>query len=113
METVGIVLNIDQSRVDEFLQGFREHELPIWQDYVSRGVMLHASLSRMDISTAPVSGAIQFLVSVTFADGQGHHLHDSDPRFQAWNQIADAFQVASPIVTGGEVVLRAGAVYSE
>jgi hypothetical protein len=62
----------------------------------------------MDISTVSNEGAVQYLISVTFADGEGHHLHDSDPRFRVWNEMADAFQVASPIVTGGEIVVSAG-----
>lgn len=33
MEAVGIVLNIDAGKVAEFERGFREHELPIWEDY--------------------------------------------------------------------------------
>ncbi|MGI8517881.1 MAG: hypothetical protein ACR2ME_06015 [Acidimicrobiia bacterium] len=70
--------------------------------------MLHASLTRMDISTRPIKGAVQYLISVSFADGDGHHVHDADPRFQAWNEIADTFQVEAPIVTGGEIVLSAG-----
>ena len=108
MEAVGIVLSIDQDRVEEFEQGFRQHELPIWEDYVSRGIMLHASLTKMDISTQPVKGAVQYLISVAFATSEGHHLHDADPRFKVWNEMADAFQVASPIVTGGEIIIAAG-----
>jgi hypothetical protein len=108
VEAVGIVLNIDRNQVDEFEAGFRQHELPIWEDYVSRGIMLHASLTRMDITTQPVKGAVQYLISVAFADGEGHHIHDSDPRFRAWNEMADAFQIADPFVSGGETVISAG-----
>jgi hypothetical protein len=108
VDAVGIVLNVDRDRVEEFEAGFREHELPIWDDYVSRGIMLHASLSRMDITTRPVEGAVQYLISVAFVDGEGHHIHDSDPRFQAWNEIADTFQVAEPFVSGGNIVISAG-----
>lgn len=108
MEAVGIVLNIGRDHVADFERGFREHELPIWEDYVGRGIMLHASLTKMDISTQRVEGAVQYLISVAFADGEGHHIHDADPRFQAWNEMADAFQIAAPIVTGGEVIISAG-----
>ena len=108
MEAVGIVLNIGTDHVAEFESGFRRYELPIWEDFVERGIMLHASLTKMDISTQPVEGAVQYLISVAFADEEGHHLHDSDPRFQAWNEMADAFQVAPPIVTGGAVITSAG-----
>ena len=108
MEAVGIVLNVGRDHVEDFEAGFREHEVPIWEDYVSRGIMLHASLTKMDISTQPVNGAVQYLISVAFATGEGHHLHDADPRFRTWNQIADTFQVAPPIVTGGEIIISAG-----
>ncbi|MGQ0848550.1 MAG: hypothetical protein ACT4OP_05440 [Actinomycetota bacterium] len=108
MEAVGIVLNIDRDQVEEFERGFREHELPIWEDFVGRGIMLHASLTRMDISTVSINGAVQYLISVAFADGEGHHLHDADPRFRAWNEMAEAFQIAPPIVTGGVIVISAG-----
>jgi hypothetical protein len=47
---------------------------------------------------------------VTFADDQGHHPHDDDPRFREWNEIADEFQVWPPFVTGGEIVISAGIV---
>jgi hypothetical protein len=108
VETIGIVLNIDADRTDEFEVAFRQHELPIWEDYVASGVMLHASLARLDISTQPVKGAVQYLINVAFADERGHHLHDDDPRFQAWNEMADTFQVEKPMVTGGAVVVSAG-----
>jgi hypothetical protein len=42
-----------------------------------------------------------------FATGEGHHLHDSDPRFNAWNERADAFQIADPLAFGGTTVVTA------
>ncbi len=108
MEAVGIVLNISRDHIEDFESGFRQHELPIWEDYVSRGIMLNASLTKMDISTLPVDGAVQYLISVAFATGEGHHIHDDDPRFQAWNEIAAAYHAAPPIVTGGEIIVSAG-----
>jgi hypothetical protein len=108
MEAVGIVLNIGVDHVEEFENGFRQHELPVWEEYVARGIMLHASLTKMDIATQPVAGAVQYLISVAFADGEGHHLHDSDPRFRAWNELADAYQIAPPYVNGGAIIISAG-----
>jgi hypothetical protein len=108
MEAVGIVLNVGRDRVAEFESGFRQHELPIWEDFMGRDIMLHASLTKMDISSQPVAGGVQYLISVVFVDGEGHHLHDADPRFQAWIEIAEEFQVAPPMVTGGEIILSVG-----
>ena len=108
MESVGIVLNIYSEKADEFEQAFRENELPTWQDFFGRSRMLVATLNRMDISTRKVDGAVQYLLVVVFPDDQGHHEHDNDPRFQAWNEKADVYQIAQPFVFGGEAVVSVG-----
>lgn len=108
METIAVVLSVGKDQVAAFEQGFRDHELPIWQDFLGRGVMLSASLSKLDISSRSVKGAIQYLIVVVFATGEGHHEHDNDPRFAAWNEMADAYQVGEPLAFGGETILRVG-----
>lgn len=108
METIGIVLNVGTDSVDAFERGFREHELPIWQDFQARGVLLMATLTRLDISTKPAKGAVQYLIAVVFAGPEGHHLHDGDPRFEAWNKLAEAYQIAEPYVFGGDTIVNAG-----
>jgi hypothetical protein len=106
METIGIVLSVGADHVEAFETGFRTHELPVWQDLRSRGLLQTASLNRLDISSRPVAGSIQYLVVVVFATDEGHHVHDSHPGFQAWNEIADAYQVGEPLAFGGETILR-------
>jgi len=108
METVAIVLSVGNDKVDEFEAGFRAQEVPIWEDFRDRGVLLRASLNRLDISSNQVADATQYLIVVTFAGSEGHHLHDRDPRFDAWNRQADAYQVAEPLAFGGETVLAVG-----
>ena len=106
METIAVVLNVKPDKVAEFEAGFREHELPIWQDFHARGVLVRAALSRMEISSQPVAGATQYLIVAVFADGEGHHLHDNDPRFNAWNKIADAYQIGDGMAFGGETLIH-------
>ena len=108
METIGIVLNVGKGQVAEFERGFREMEAPIWADLHARGVLVGATLSRLDISTQARDGAAQYLVVAIFATDEGHHLHDGDPRFEAWNKRADAYQVAEPLVFGGATIVSAG-----
>ena len=43
-------------------------------------------------------------MSVIFASGEGHHAHDAHPGFEAWNAIADTYQVGRPMAFGGETV---------
>ncbi|TMB83015.1 MAG: hypothetical protein E6J39_07520 [Chloroflexi bacterium] len=109
METVAIVLSVGEDRVDEFEQGFREHELPVWQDLSGRGVLVRASLSRLAITFQRTPDATEYLVIAVFADSEGHHQHDSHPGFQAWNTLADAYQVREPLAFGGETILRVDA----
>lgn len=108
MQTVGIVLNVGSSDADEFERGFREMEAPIWEDLLARGVLIMATLTRLDISTKTSAGAIQYLVVAIFATDEGHHEHDNDPRFEAWNTRADAYQIEAPFVFGGETIVSAG-----
>jgi hypothetical protein len=105
MQTVGIVLNISTDQVEAFERGFREMEAPIWADLRARGLLTMATLTKLDISTKSVDGATQYLVVAIFASDAGHHEHDGDPRFEAWNKRADAYQVAEPFVFGGDTIV--------
>jgi hypothetical protein len=108
METIAVVLSVKPDQVEAFEAGFREHELPIWEDYKDRGILLMASISKMDISSVKRGDAVQYLIAVVFADGEGHHLHDNDPRFNAWNRMADAYQVGDGMAFGGETLICVG-----
>ena len=106
METVAVVLSVGRDRVDEFEAGFREHELPVWRDLEERGLLVMAMLNRLDISSRPVNGATQYLVVATFSTGEGHHAHDNHPGFEAWNAIADTYQVGEALAFGGETIVQ-------
>jgi hypothetical protein len=106
METIAVVLSVGTDHVAKFEQGFKDQELPIWQDLHARGVLTRASLSRLDISSRGVDGATQYLVVAVFATGEGHHEHDIDPRFAAWNTQADTYQISGALAFGGETIVH-------
>jgi quinol monooxygenase YgiN len=108
MQTIGIVLNVGTDQVEAFERGFREMEAPIWADLHAQGLLTMATLTKLDISTKAVDGAAQYLVVAIFASDDGHHAHDGDPRFEAWNKRADAYQVAEPFVFGGDTIVSEG-----
>lgn len=108
MQTIGIVLNVGPDQAEAFERGFREMEAPIWSDLRARGLLTMATLTKLDISTKSVEGATQYLVVAIFASDEGHHAHDGDPRFEAWNKRADAYQVAEPFVFGGDTIVSEG-----
>ena len=102
MQTIGIVLNVRGDRSEDFERRFQAQEEPLWQDLAARGLLMQAALSRLDISTLKVDGAVQYLVVAIFATDEGHHAHDGDPRFEAWNREAEEYQIAEPYVFGGD-----------
>ena len=108
METVAVILNVKDEHVAAFEAGFREHELPVWNDLRDRGLLERATLNRLDISSRPVAGTTQYMVSVIFTSGEGHHVHDGHPGFAAWNAIADTYQSGEPLAFGGETVIDLG-----
>jgi hypothetical protein len=108
MQTIGIVLNVGTDQAEDFESGFREQEAPIWADLHARGLLVMATLTKLDITTVGVDGAVQYLVVAIFATDEGHHAHDGDPRFEAWNQRADTFQIAKPFVFGGDTIVSEG-----
>jgi quinol monooxygenase YgiN len=109
VHTASIVLNIAEDKADEFEAGFREFELPTHKDLYERGLLVMSILARADeISTQRVKGARQYLVVAVFESDEGHTAHDNDPRFQAWNEKADAYQVTGPFVFGGNSIVNVG-----
>jgi hypothetical protein len=104
VETIAVVLSVGKEQREAFERGFAEHELAVWQDLLSRGSLLRATLSRLDISSQPVDGAIQYLVVAVFATGAGHEQHDEHPGFKAWNKLADTYQVGPALAFGGETI---------
>ena len=77
----------------------------MWDDLAGRGLLLSASLSRLEISSSPADGAHQYLIVAVFATGEGHHEHDHHPGFEAWNREADTYQVAAALAFGGETIV--------
>jgi hypothetical protein len=105
METIAIVLSVGTDQVEAFEAGFRAKEVPVWDDLAGRGVLLSASLSKLEISSRPAAGAQQYLVVAVFGTGEGHHEHDNHPGFEAWNREADTYQVADAMAFGGETIV--------
>lgn len=109
MHCASIVLNIAQEQAEEFERGFQEMELPTHRDLHERGLLVMSALSRVnDISTNPVKGAVQYLVIAIFNGHEGHTAHDNDPRFKAWNELADTYQIKGPFVFGGDSIVTQG-----
>lgn len=107
MHTVSVILYVAEDKTEEFEDGFREHEYPVWEDLVSKGKMIRASLQRLEIESVEVEGAVEYMVVAVFP-GHDHDAHDDHPAFKKWNRIAERYQVAEPLAFGGETIVGIG-----
>lgn len=105
-ESNAIILRIRENDAEEFERLFREHEFPIWEDFKARGVLVSASLTRVEFGTHETPGIRNYAVVAVFHGMEGHHEHDSDPRFKAWDEMAERFQIEDPLVFGGTRILE-------
>ena len=108
MQTIGIVLNVgDRSGggVRERVPGAGGADLGRPPRPRAAG---HGDADEARHHDRGVDGAVQYLVVAIFATDEGHHAHDNDPRFEAWNKRADTFQIAAPYVFGGDTIVNVG-----
>ena len=106
-EVAVLVIRIRKDQAAEYEQLFEKDELPRWRDYVERGLFKSARIFRSAFGTHEEDGIANYVIVVE-SEGEGHHEHDNDPGFQAFNKRADAFQPEDPFVFGGEPLFSAG-----
>ena len=109
MQTIGIVLNVGADQAEEFENGLpraggADLGRPPRPRAAGHG---HADEARHHDRRRRRRGAVPRRVAI-FATDEGHHAHDDDPRFEAWNKRADTFQIAAPYVFGGDTIVNVG-----
>ena len=94
METIAVVLSVGKDQVAAFERASETTSCRSGRTSRPRGDAARVPVEAGHL-LALGEGAIQYLIVVVFATGEGHHQHDNDPRFAAWNEMADAYQVGS------------------
>ena len=107
-EATAIVLHVDRDRAAEFEALFAREELPIWDDFVSRGRFLQATLVRAAGGNQRQDGIQDYILYVLAAEGSAHGEHDDDRRFNAFLEKARLLQPQPPLVWYGEKVFERG-----
>ena len=51
---------------------------------------------------------VKYVIVVEVPSMAEHHEHDSDPEFQEFDRLADAFQPEGPLVFGGDLIHSVG-----
>ena len=106
-EMAVLVIRIRKDQAAEYERLFEQDELPRWHDYHRRGLFKSARIFRSAFGTHESGDVSNYVIAVE-SEGQGHHEHDDDPGFQAFNEKADDFQPEDPFVFGGEPLFSVG-----
>jgi hypothetical protein len=107
MQANTIVLSIRAEQADEFEAMFEAEELPVWRDLKQRGLLLKASLARVEFGSEEEEGVRHYAIYAAFESMAGHTAHDDDQRFNAFLPKARNFQPKSPLVFGGTTLFDA------
>jgi hypothetical protein len=105
-ETTAIVLRIAKEKASQFEKLFRDEELPIWDDFMGRGLFLEAKLIRVIDGSERREGIQDYILHVVTINHRAHERHDDDPRFKAFLEKAKKMQPADPLVWFGETVFE-------
>ena len=106
-EMAVLVIRVGAQQTEDYERLFAQSELPRWRDYHERGLFKSARIFRSAFGTHEKDGIANYVIVVE-TDGEGHHVHDSDPEFREFNRQADAFQPEDPFVFGGEPIFSVG-----
>jgi hypothetical protein len=103
-QTNAIVIRIRKEQAAEFERLFEAEEIPIWDDFASRGVLLRASLTRVAFGSEESEDYRCYVIVAEFPGMDGHSAHDDDPRFNAFLKKARKLQPEGPSVWGGQTL---------
>jgi hypothetical protein len=106
-EMAVLVIRIEKDHAADYERLFEQDELPRWRDYVERGLFKSARIFRSVFGSHEDDGIANYVIVVE-SEGEGHHEHDNDPGFHAFNEKADVFQPEEPFVFGGAPLFSAG-----
>jgi hypothetical protein len=105
MQSIAIVLRIADDRVAEFEAMFAAEEIPIWDDFIARGLFKECSLMRVTGGGETPTGIQDYVLHIV-ATEEGHDAHDHDPRFQAFLERAQKLQPNQPLVWFGDPIFE-------
>ncbi len=107
-QTIAIILRIATEHAPEFEALFAAEEIPIWEDFTSRGQFLEASLIRVVDGSERLKreGVQDYILHLVVADHEAHEEHDRDPRFRAFLEKAQQLQPEQPLVWFGQAIFE-------
>jgi hypothetical protein len=105
MQSIAIILRIASDRVAEFEAMFEAEEIPIWDDFVAKGLFRDCSLTRVTGGGQTPEGIQDYILHIA-ATEEGHTAHDHDPRFASFLEKAQRMQPKEPLVWFGDPIFE-------
>jgi hypothetical protein len=104
-QTIAIILHIAADSTAEFEAMFEAEELPLWDDFIKRGLFLECSLTRVVDGSEKKQGLQDYILHIV-ATPEGHNEHDHDQRFRSFLERAKQLQPAEPLVWFGDQIFE-------
>ena len=105
MQSIAIILRIASDRVAEFEATFETEEIPIWDDFTTRGLFTDCSLTRVTGGGQTPKGIQDYILHIV-ATEEGHTAHDHDSRFKSFLEKAQKLQPQEPLVWFGDPIFE-------
>jgi hypothetical protein len=105
MQSIAIILRIAADRVPEFEAMFEAEEIPIWEDFTTKGRFKDCSLTRVTGGGETPEDIQDYILHIV-ATEEGHTAHDHDPRFKSFLERAQKLQPERPLVWFGDPIFE-------
>ena len=105
MQSIAIILRIAADRAAEFESMFQAEEIPIWDDFTTKGLFKECSLTRVTGGGETPEGIQDYILHIV-ATEEGHSAHDHDPRFKSFLERAQKLQPMEPLVWFGDSIFE-------
>ena len=105
MQSIAIILRIAADRVAEFETMFEAEEIPIWDDFTTKGLFKDCSLTRVTGGGETPEGIQDYILHIV-ATEEGHTAHDHDTRFKSFLEKAQKLQPQEPLVWFGDPIFE-------
>ncbi|OLC65931.1 MAG: hypothetical protein AUG06_00745 [Actinobacteria bacterium 13_1_20CM_2_65_11] len=105
MQSIAIILRVAADRASEFEAMFAAEEIPIWDDFIARGLFKDCSLTRVTGGGETPEGIQDYILHIV-ATEEGHTEHDHDGRFKSFLERAQKLQPKQPLVWFGDPIFE-------
>jgi hypothetical protein len=107
-QTVAIILKFREDQTGRFEEMFRAEIMPLWEQFLSEGKFIGASLTPIEGGMRTPTGQRHYILHVEVPGMAEHEEFDEHPKFLDFLPKAKALQPEEPSVWFGTTLFKVG-----